>query len=510
MHARRFASAMVACAVVLIASSARARDFDVDPTSFEAALSGLAPGDNVRLAAGTYDHFTIAGVVGTAAMPITISGPADGSAVVVADSGPCCNTIQINGNVSYIVLRSLTIDGRGVDGAFGIDARGPEVHHVTIEDCTFINHGAAQQTVAISTKTPTSGWVIRGNRIMDAGTGMYLGNSDGRYPFVGGLIENNLFYDTIGYNFQIKWQQPHDPVPGAADSPPYTIIRHNVFIKTDRPSEDGDRPNLLVGGFAQSGPNSDDTYQIYGNVFVHNPRESHIQASGRVSIHDNVFLDTPNAAITLANHDLPLRRAWVYNNTFFVAGTGIRVGSSSEGTTIVGNLIFAGTPISGSPTEQRDNVTDSLANASMYVSAPGMSLGSVDFYPNGARAMGTALDLSAFSSDVDFDRDFNCASKGDRLFRGAYAGSGANPGWMLAMELKPECGSAIPVRPDGGPSAGTDGGPPIPGTDGGSRVPGAGGGCGCRALASEPSTGPFAAIATAGFALALLRRARRR
>jgi hypothetical protein len=215
------------------------------------------------------------------AMPITISGPADGSAVVQADLGPCCNTIQINGDVSYLVLRSLTIDGRDSDGAFGIDARGANVHHVTIEDCTFINHDTGQQNVAISTKTATSGWVIRGNRIMGAGTGMYLGNSDGTDPFVGGLIENNLFYDTIGYNFQIKHQLPHDPVPGADSAPPYTIIRHNVFIKTDRASEDGDRPNLLVGGFPESGANSDDTYQIYGNLFVHNPREAHIQATPR-------------------------------------------------------------------------------------------------------------------------------------------------------------------------------------------------------------------------------------
>ena len=70
-------------------------------------------------------------------------------------------------------------------------------------------------------------------------------------------------------------------------------------MKTDRPSPDGDRPNLLVGGFPDSGPNAEDSTQIYGNVFAHNPREALLQASGRVSIHDNVFFDTPNAAIVL-------------------------------------------------------------------------------------------------------------------------------------------------------------------------------------------------------------------
>jgi nitrous oxidase accessory protein NosD len=176
-------------------SSALARDIDVTPASLDAALSGLAPGDRVLLASGTYDHFTLSGIAGTAAMPIAIEAAAGATPIIAADSGPCCNTIQIDGDVSYVVLRGLTIDGRGIDGAFGIDARGPNVHHVTVEGCTFVGHDASQQTVAISTKTATSGWVIRGNVIMGAGTGMYLGNSDGSDPFVGGLIEGNAFYD---------------------------------------------------------------------------------------------------------------------------------------------------------------------------------------------------------------------------------------------------------------------------------------------------------------------------
>lgn len=153
----------VPCSVLLVASlaftpcSALARDIDVTPATLDAALSGLMPGDTVHLAAGTYGHFTLSGVVGTAAMPIVLEGPADRSAIIRADDGPCCNTIQIDGDVSYVVLRRLTVDGHGVDGAFGVDARGPDVHHVTIEECDFIGHDASQQTVAISTKTATSG-----------------------------------------------------------------------------------------------------------------------------------------------------------------------------------------------------------------------------------------------------------------------------------------------------------------------------------------------------------------
>src|SRR6516162_10453302 len=63
----------------------------------------------------------------------------------------------------------------------------------------------------------------------------------------------------------------------------------NVFIKDDRPSRDGDRPNLLVGGFPDSGPGSHDLYQIYGNLLVHNTREALFQGSGRISFHDNIL-----------------------------------------------------------------------------------------------------------------------------------------------------------------------------------------------------------------------------
>ena len=69
-----------------------------------------------------------------------------------ADPGPCCNTIEIT-NSEYVVLRYLTVDGKGVDGAFGLSAKGGDnnlVHHITVEGCTFIGHDNGQQTVAVS------------------------------------------------------------------------------------------------------------------------------------------------------------------------------------------------------------------------------------------------------------------------------------------------------------------------------------------------------------------------
>ncbi len=90
--------------------------------------------------------------------------------------------------------------------------------------------------------------------------------------------------------------------------PQRTIIRQNVFIKNDAPSPDGDRPNLLVDGFPDAGEGSQDLYEIYGNLFLHNPRESLLQASGRVSIHDNLFVDVTGTAILLRTTTCPPAR----------------------------------------------------------------------------------------------------------------------------------------------------------------------------------------------------------
>ena len=97
--------------------------------------------------------------------------------------------------------------------------------------------------------------MIRNCVIQGAGTGMYLGNSDGNEPFIAGLIEHNLVIDTIGYNIEIKHQNPRPRVSGIPTGRSKTIIRHNVFSKSANSSTGRRaRPNLLVGHFPRSGP----------------------------------------------------------------------------------------------------------------------------------------------------------------------------------------------------------------------------------------------------------------
>jgi hypothetical protein len=446
---------LLSLAAMLLASvPAQAAVIEANPTNYKTQMNLLQPGDTLQLAPGTYVRLYLSNKNGTPEAWIAIAGPASGpEAVIIGEADH--NTVEIV-NCSYLAIKNLRIDSLHINGLFGISAKGGtgnRTHHILIEGNTLVGQDNGQQTVGISTKTPTWGWIIRRNTIIGAGTGMYLGNSDGTSPFVAGLIENNLIKDTIGYNIEIKYQKPRPAIEGMPVTPSSTVIRNNTFIKNDQPSPSGDRPNLLVGGFPNSGPGSEDLYEIYGNFFYHNPREALLQASGRVTIHHNIFVDAGpyDPAVNLRNHDLPLKLAHVYHNTIYTIYRGISFGSPAPlGDAVIGNLVFAATPIRGSIVNQSDNLVDTLENAVNYVNAPSFVLGAMDFYPlPGMRALvnptadgpPNQFNLDLFRNELDYDRDFNYERTSwgveKTVFRGAYLGQGKNPGWQLQDGIKP-------------------------------------------------------------------------
>jgi hypothetical protein len=348
------------------------------------------------------------------------------------------NTVEIIDS-SYVVVSNLIIDSLGIpaDGIKAMHSAHPATHHIVLERNRITGAGAGQQTDGISTKTPTWNWVIRRNTIVGAGTGIYLGDSDGSSPFVAGITENNLVLAPLGYCMQIKHQLDRPVLAGMPQRPHSTIIRNNVFIKDDRPSPSGDRPNLLVGGFPDPGSGSRDLYQIYGNLFVHNPREALFQGSGRISFHNNILVGGQVAGAVFRDHDLPLKLVHVFNNTVYSPQIGFKFESPArEGHAVLGNLIFAETPISGLDVAAGENLVGRLADAVDYVREPSFLLSIMDFYSLPGKVRGHTLDLSRFAGELDFDRDFNGASKGAHYFRGAYAGEGSNPGWRLSAQIK--------------------------------------------------------------------------
>ncbi|MGE0433631.1 MAG: hypothetical protein AB7S36_15350, partial [Planctomycetota bacterium] len=433
---------VVVLILALATSSARAADINATPADYQAKCNNLTPGDRLVLAAGNYTNgLNVSNLNGDTNNWITIVGPSGGTAVFKAKDGR--NTIEIT-NSSYVALENLTVDGLNKPDLHAISAKGSSAnvtHHIRIEGCRIINHGGSQQTVGISTKTPTWGWIIRGNRITGAGTGLYLGNSNGAEPFIGGIIEGNLVEDPLGYCMEIKHQDARPNHPGIPTGEQHTIIRHNVWIKNDAHGPDGDRPNILVGHFPYAGNGTSDLYEIYGNVFFHNPYEHLLQAEGRVAIHDNVFVGGSQTAIRLQDHNGTLDVAYVYHNTIYDCFRGVHFGRvPTVDHNVIGNASFtrdnAGNAISGSIVNQSANITGTNADAaSRFVNATSM-LGTMNFYPKAGQLQGAAVDLSAFASHADYNKDFNGTTK-TFTHRGAYAGEGSNPGWQIARELKP-------------------------------------------------------------------------
>jgi hypothetical protein len=422
-----------------------------DASNYLQLLDTLKPGDTLRLAAGNYgvngdgtDTGDVPGLPifdlnGTEAQPITLAGPTSGPPAKLLGRSTH-NTIRLD-NASYVIVRDLEVDGRDLGGD-GVSAQGV-VHHITLENLYIHGVGADQLTSALSANSaPTWNWTIRHNLIAGAGTGIYLGNSDGRNPSVNNLIEHNVFRDTVGYNMQVKHQLVWSTIPaGMPTSKTATVIRHNVFQKSGNSSGGGmARPNLLVGDQPPSGPGADNGFEIYGNFFYQNPVEVLFQGEGNIAFHDNLLVNPLGTAMSIQVHNGSVRTVRIFNNTVVALDKGISVSGGQAGTTqrVTANAVFAGTPISvsGADATASDNVTSSQSSASTYLNNPTGALGALDLFPKAGQLSGTSLATTGLTGYVDYDRDFNGAGRNWSM-RGAYSGQGVNPGWKPVLDFKP-------------------------------------------------------------------------
>ncbi len=401
---------------------------------------------------------------GNADNPIVIAGPESGAAAVFTGRS-CCNTVQLD-NASYITVRHLTLDGLDIPFVDAVNSRNT-THHITVEDLLIVNHGGAQGTVGVSTKGPAWDWIIRNNVILGAGTGMYLGNSDGNLQFVRGVIEYNVILDTLGYNMQIKHQNPRPTDIGMPTGNNKTIIRHNVFSKANNASTGGSaRPNLLVGHWPLSGTGSNDLYEIYGNFLYQNTSEALFQGEGNIAFYNNVLVNDYGSALNVQAHNDVPREINIFHNTVVASGNGIRVRDvhTDYQQHITANAVFAGTSVAtDTGVVIQENITDSHAASGNYVNNPSGAIGVLDLYPVAGMLASSPLDMTSLEVFTDSDKDFNGVNR-DGSFRGAYAGEGQNPGWLLQLETKPNVPTSIdpvPVPvPDPAPVPDPD---PLPG-----------------------------------------------
>ena len=411
------------------------------PSNYRGLLKALKPGDHLQLAPGDYkEGLPVHHLHGTPDAQITISGSNEKNRAIFL-ARPDHNTISIL-NSSYIVLRDLDIEGNNlpVDGV-KCEGHAEWAHHITLEGLRVRGHGNNQQIVAISTKCPAWNWIIRNNIIEGAGTGLYLGNSDGRAPFVGGLIEHNLIVDTIGYNLQIKHQAPRPVLPGMPHGRSTTIIRHNVFSKVNGGARMWARPNVLVGHWPLAGPGSNDLYLIYGNFFYQNPHESLFQGEGNIALYNNVFVNHFGDAVRIQPHDDMPRSISIFNNTVLAKGTGIRLVHGALGSGypqfVVSNIVFSGSSVNSALAG--NNLVGKFDEASNYLVRPFAPPGEMNLSPLAAalpKATRNAEGDPRFTVYPDFDRDFDGSSYGMQGM-GAYAPEKKVPRWLPVLEIKP-------------------------------------------------------------------------
>ena len=404
---------------------------NADSSNYLEQLGAMNPGDLLVLAAGTYDGgLPITDMNGSEGSCFFIEGPAGDPRAVFLGSDSR-NTVSVRDS-SYVVIRNLELDGAGLVGdAVKAEGTATYAHHIQLENLFIHDHDNNQQIVGISTKCTAWNWLIRGNWIETAGTGMYLGDSTGDAPFIAGLIENNVVLDTVGYNAQIKHQNPRPDLPDLPTDAQETIIRHNVFSKQNGASGGGDaRPNLLLGHFPLSGAGMEDTYLVYGNFFFDNPVEALMQAEGNLAIYDNVFVNPSGTALNIQAHNDVPRRVAVFSNTVVATGSGIGVfsGDAAFSQRVVGNAVFADPAISAD--NVASNIEGTYAEASASLMDP--TGDPPDLHPQDG-ALSSDVDLSEFADFMRYDADFDRAPR-DGTIAGAYVGAS---GWTLARDFKP-------------------------------------------------------------------------
>jgi hypothetical protein len=451
-HTKKW-SVILFCLLIFTGQAVGAQNIiSATPADYLDKLRNLQPGDTLLLEPGNYDDpsdvpgLPFFNMHGEPGKPIIVTGPDAGPRPVILGRSTH-NTVRFE-NASYIIVKNIEIDGRDL-GTDGIKGQGIS-HHITLANILIRGVGDARATNGISTKATAWNWEVRNCTILRPGTGIYFGESTGDSPFIAGIIENNLVVDSIGYAMQIKHQNPRPTIAGMPTGDSKTIIRNNVFSKANNSGSTA-RPNLLVGHWPLSGVGVNDVYEIYGNFFYQNPSgDALFQGEGNVALYNNLFFNSVGDAINIMDHNDVPKIIRVFSNTIVSTGLGIRIhgGSPSFTQSVIGNAVFAATPITGGT--QVDNITDTFAAAGNYlVNATGTpEAGTLDLFPKVGMLIGSSIDTSSFNTFLEWNRDFN-GNPRTGIFRGAYAGEGQNPGWLPKLEIKRSAPLVRPSPPTG-------------------------------------------------------------
>jgi|GEM_PF-922353 len=441
-------------ALTALATGAPAGTIRATPADYKAKVAALKPGDTVVLVAGEYRGLLrLVGLHGEPNAPITIQGPPGPlEAVFIGRRG--ANTLEFTDS-SYIIVRRLTFDGQNVadDAIKAGDGQRRPVHHITLERNVVRNHGQHQTFVGINAQVPCWDWVVRANTILQPGTGMYFGDSRGGFPFVRGLIEYNLVKDPKGYCLQIKHQNGRPDLPGLPKEPSATVLRYNVFTKNDAVSEIGDRPNVLIDGLPDTGPGSRDRYHVYGNVFLGNPREALFQGTGRISVHDNIFVSSKLPCVNIHPHSGKNPRSIrIYHNTIVTEREPIRISGQDPNAEVIvaGNLLASGLVRDRTRVRMGSNTLMDLGAADLLFASFSPWPDKLDLQPKELPGV-TFPEASrkVLAADIDSGTDFARRAKTDWDYCGAFSQAFRKPRAILKL-VGPD---AAPDEPPSPPSS---------------------------------------------------------
>jgi MYXO-CTERM domain-containing protein len=484
------------------AAPARADVVNAGPSDdVESIIGGLAPGDELVLAGGTYtltERFSF-DIAGTEASPI----------VIRADDGarPHFHRPDASQNIwdltaAYVTIRGLEFSG----GSAGLRVQGAD--HLTIEGCEI--HDTADVALRMNDGGVTYESVrILRNHIHDTGgtgEGMYLGCNEDGCRLLNAVIAGNYVHHTNrasvsqGDGIELK--------EGSAGC----VIRDNVVHDTNYPciltygTVGNGEPNVIernvMWGCGDHGIQSAADATIRNNIVLSAAAsgiamQPHQNASpSNLTVVHNTVLQATNHGVRLSGITGPIV---VANNALYaMSGEAIRVAGDDSMLTLVGNVGVGAAP--GGLTAG-DLATD-------FVDASWSGAPPIDVYP----AEGGGL-VAAGDTDWVVDVDFDGRARGGVADVGAYAFmAGGGPGWTIAEGFKEIDPGTTPGTDGGVPSS--DGGTPrtdasTPWTDGGTDSDGGtgggdDGGCGCRA--SSGRGGASALVPMLALALLATRR----
>lgn len=411
---------------------------------FVAVARSLRPGDELVLRGGVYSQSCqrrIQGIQGTADRPIVIRAASGETPILTRPRGRNGEHSQNNleiANVSYVVLRGLTLQG----GSSGLRFMG-RAAHVTVEDNEI--HETDNNAITMNSGD-TDGFVIRRNHIHHTGLlpeaaggtegeGLYVGCHDGRCVGSNHVIENNYIHHLRGTS-----DGGNDGIEVKRGS--YgNVIRNNVIHHTNIGTRypcifvygGGPRPNTVEGNAVWE---CGEAIQVGADVVVRN----NVIASSDVGISVGPHRQIPRTErVAITNNTLYGNRECLYvrwvggrdlvvaNNAFYCpGGRAVDARGLDEATgRIRGNLVegvLAGVALDGVRFAAGGPARQAFRDPA-----------GADFWPRiGGPLIGAAV------PELAPEADFNGSRRAGRYDVGAYQSDGKreNAGWRIAPGFK--------------------------------------------------------------------------